>query len=41
MDKDLLNKLKADYDFEVSLYVDKGGNIITFEQWLGYKGIKV
>ena len=41
MDKETLNKLKADYDFEVSLYVDKGGEIITFEQWLSYKGIKL
>jgi len=41
MDKDLLNKLKADYEFEVSLYIDKGGDVITFEQWLSFKGIEL
>ena len=40
MDKDLLNKLRTDYEFEVSLYIDKG-EVITFEQWLNFKGIEL
>lgn len=40
MNKEELERLRTAYEFEVSLYEGKG-EIITFEQWLGYKGIKV
>ncbi len=37
MDSKTLSKLRADYEFEASLYVGKG-EVITFEQWLKDRG---
>lgn len=40
MNKEELERLRTAYEFEVSLYKEKG-EVITFEQWLKDKGIKV
>ena len=40
MNKEELERLRIAYEFEVALYKEKG-EVITFEQWLKDKGIKV
>lgn len=40
MNKEELERLRTAYEFEVALYKGKG-EVITFEQWLKDKGIKV